>query len=585
MLRDRLPWILFLLAALAFGRVWLIQDVMWDDNYWILYRYESQNLEEYFQSGFYQMQRLPLGIFIYFFFGTYTQTDHFYFVWHALNSLTQIGSPIVLYFFLKNLFPDKQGLSFFAAAALIIFQVDQTLPFASAINYRISLLLSIASLYLTERAFRSDKIQAGKFVGSLVCALLAHSVFLEAAITLEPARALVIFYLIARRTNDGWHSVLRKTLLAWLPYVALCIPIVVYKTFLKPYGHYGHMYDMNLLFFLNFEQNLRTLSYFLLFPWVLQLLNIGTVKPVTWIMGALSFGVLLVALYRTAVVSAICKRPSKIPASSWLSVKREWRSNESVLLLGAVAFFPAAFFFQFVSRPVSIGFDTSHAATAQIGHAILVGWVLVTIYKLTLQRSKREPWLKYLYSAVLAAGVFFSNANLDLYFKSWEFQNQFWNAFISRFPNIPENKLFIFDIDQSALYSDLNNSYSLEFQMNMLYAASEKQFPFRRHFASPVGQWYREAAKTGVMDPVFHKNRFSFTFERNTYVGKDIFDGKDFIFVHYWDNVLSVNKEILDRYPEIPYAVWLDRPFPEVPETTTYPLRYKLRGVNSPQVD
>lgn len=49
--------------------------------------------------------------------------------------------------------------------------------------------------------------------------------------------------------------------------------------------------------------------------------------------------------------------------------------------------------------------------------------------------------------------------------------------------------------------------------------------------------------------------------ERNTYFGRESIKSEDIIFVHYRGDTLLVNEEISERYPDISYKDWLNRPF------------------------
>ena len=64
--------------------------------------------------------------------------------------------------------------------------------------------------------------------------------------------------------------------------------------------------------------------------------------------------------------------------------------------------------------------------------------------------------------------------------------------------------------------------------------------------------------------------------ERLTHFGKEILNPCEFIIVHYRNGEFLVNREILIKYPDIPYKAWADKDFPKLPEPTVYPLRYKL---------
>lgn len=552
------------MAAMSFLRIWQIRDVIWDDNFWLLSLYELGDLSKFLDTGPNQLQRAPLGIYLFSLFSLHKDTEFFYPVWHSINTLTQLASPLLLYALLKNLFPGKCELAFFSATAFIVFHADQTLPYASASNYRLGLMFTLLSLWLMERALRQERWLSGKLALSLLCGLISHSVFIEATVALEPARAIVIAYVL-RNTSDK-PQLWRKTLFAWLPYLLIALPLVIYKLASKTYGGYSNMYHLDPLFFLNWRQDLNTLSHFLFFPWFLFASHLDVVKPATWLIGFVAFAGIYYVLYRSRFMP-------KLPAENAVHTVS---SDCSILLLGIVAFLPAAYFFPFANLRVAWGWESSHAAIGQVGYAILLGWLLHRFYELTRHRDQREPWIKYVFAGWLAIGVFFNNANLDHYLRSWETQSHFWNTFIQRFPSLPEKKYLILDIRDPGLYSDFDNGHSLTLQLNLLYTASANPKPFRDYRAQAIKEWFTVADAVGIAAPPPSLNRVRMLLDLSNYFGEEKVETDDFVFMHYENGTLLVNHEIPEKHPQIPYRFWLKDPFPPLSEPTPHPLRYKL---------
>lgn len=587
-----LPAILIGLATLAFLRVWLVQDLIWDDNFWAEAIYECQSYECFYKAGFLEMARPQLAPFTYALYWLFRNSDYFYVAWHGINTITALGSPLLLYLFLRNLFPKKQPLAFFSAAAFILFHLDQTLGYASAANYRIGLILSIFSFYLVERAFQKEEVRPKYLAGAAVCAILSHSVFIEAALALEPARGLVILYLVRTRlshANPHWLSALRH----WYLFALLTLPIITYKLLYKPHGAYGHMYDINPLFFLEWRNTLVALAHYLQFSWVITLHHLDEIATTSWVIAISAFVGFYFLLYKTEGLPVLGKLRTELkthPANHIL--RSAWRTDREFLLLGAVAFLLPTLFFQIVSRPPISFLETysSHAAISQMGYAMLAGWLLSVLYKASILRNKCDPWLKYVVAAIFAVGVFFNNATTDHYLKSWENQNRLWTAFTQRFPSVPDGKHFVFDTSAPNVYPDITNVYSLEFHLNLLYATSANPVPFRRVTANSADAWSDFAAVT--LFKAMQKKQSSegknviklpellhLPMERGTYFGPETIAPEDIVFVYYRNGVLLVNDEISKKFPDIAYKDWLSKPFPELPPApSSYPLRYKMRG-------
>lgn len=570
---------------MAFLRVWSVQDVIWDDNAWLLTLYESNTLSDFLGAGFLELQRPQLGTYLYGLFWFYRNTEYFYPVWHGINTLTALSSPLLLYFFLKRAFPDRHELAFFSAIAFIIFHLDLTLLFASTSNYRIGLLLTLLSFLFLERTIREPKGIAGGWLLASICAAIgSHSIFMEATITLEPARWLVIFHLLRTRhvqNNQPW----RAATYLWLPFVLAAIPIILYKLAYKPFGLFGHVYHLNPLFFLEWRSLLTSLAHYLLFYWIVLLQHIDTVTPTSWIFGLISSVVSYFILFRLHGASHFADvRRNLLPNTADGKLSESSVSARVFLLLGATAFVPSFLFFQLISRPpTSWDFDSSHAAISQFGYALIVGWLLAMAYRLSSTRDRRDPWMKYLLAALIGAGIFISNANIDQYLQAWKAQSRFWAAFTNRFPTIPENAYFIFDIPKSTLYADLGNMYDLEFQLNLLYAKSEKPPRFRLTRAKALKEWYNAIGRSPRPRPDMDPGRIEFTIDLRTFLGQETVHTKlsNFIFVYFWNDKLLVNREIAEYFPSIPYKDWADMPAPSLPPgPTVYPLRYKLHSLN-----
>ncbi len=582
-----LPAILIILSSLAFLRVWSVQDIIWDDNFWAEAIYECRSYDCFFNTGFLEMVRPQLAPYTYLLFWLYRDTDYFYIFWHSINTLTSLASPLLLFFFLKNLFSKKQELAFFSAAAFVIFHLDQTLAFASASNYRIGLLLTILSFYLTERGFRENGVRTGYLAVAAISAVLSHSVFIEATLTLEPARGLAIAYLVRSRMANA-RPVWRWTLRYWYLFVLLTFPIIAYKLLYKPYGMYGHMYGINPFFFLEWRITLLAAAHYLQFSWVTILHQVDQVTATSWILGAATFVGAYLILYKTKRLPVLGKLRAELANHSANHILRTaWRSDRKFLLLGAAAFLLPTVFFQVVSRPPLTNMETysSHAVISQMGYGMLAGWLLTVAYKASILRSRRDPWLKYFVTALFGIGVFFNSATIDQYLQSWTAQNRLWTAFSQRFPAVPDGKHFIFDVPKlPALYSDMNNAYTLELQLNLLYATSIAPSPFRRVTADEIEAWGRYAARATYdaaqrNTKLEYKDIINQSIRTHTFFGYKTIKPEDFIFVYYRNGELLVNEEISKKYPDVWYRDWLNKPFPDLPAApSSYPLRYKMRG-------
>lgn len=564
---DFFPIIIVFVVLLSYVRIYFLRDVYWDDNAWLLSIYASNNLEEFLNTGFYELRRVPLGIFLYNLFILHRITDYAYLVWHSISMSIQIATPIFLYLFIKNLFKDKQLLSFFAALSLVVFPLDTTLPYLSGINYRIATLLTLISFYLAQRSFAKEVTRWAMLFIALVISAISYYVFLELAIVFELPRLFIIGYIFYKKGTED-KALIKKTLTYWPPFFILCIPLVIYKLTYKPYGIYSGIYKTDLFFLLNWREHRKAIGMLLFYQWRILSQYISDV----------AFCSVLLSAFAAVIGFLVLRKLLSITRNEFeKKLKHNWHPTLIILLGGAIFLIPPIFLLEFAGREIGPGMNSSHFAPVQIGYAIILGGFLYYLYTMLLYNSYlKRHWLNLIFGLAVGAGVFFNNLNLDLFFKAQERQNHFWMTFINRFPSLPEKAVFMMDVRDFYYYdaTDLDNSYDLEYMINLLYANSDDPANFRKYkvFA------YEEFAPDMIEKINCNKSNEQ-KFERMTHFGKDALNPCEFIIVYYRDGKLMVNREIKEMFPDMPYREWLNNDFPALPDKpAAYPLRYKLDG-------
>lgn len=565
---DFFPLIIVFFAILSHTRVLFFRDIFWDDNCWLMAAYSSSNLDQFLDKGFYEIRRVLLGVFLYLFFSFSKSTEYHYIIWHSVNLSIQILTPVFFYLFLNNLLKDKKLLSLFAALSFVIFPLDTTLPYLSAINYRIATMLAIISLYLTQRAFEKEHHRWTLLITALAISAIAYYVFLEMTIVFEGVRLFVIGYIFYEKGSKG-KSLIRSAIGYWLPFFLICIPLVLYKLIYKTYGIYSGMYKTDFLFFMNWKSHADLLRVLLFDQWKVSLPYLRNLKPWSIILG------ILAAFSSFFLLEKTTKIPEAGPKDN-LGFKNRWNYVRTVLLLGLIFLVPPMLFLEFAGLEISSGLYSSHLNQLQIGYAIILGAILYSLCTMFSYLSLRTNLINFIIGILLGFGVFFNNLNLDTYFKSWERQERFWKAFTGRFPSLPENATFMIDARDYYFFdaTDLDNAYDLEFILNLLYADSKRPEDFRRYKVFPLEEFKSEMADRFRCNQANEER-----IERMTHFGKDVLNPCEFIIVYYRDGRLMVNREIKETLPDIPYREWLNKDFPALPDRpAVYPLRYKLNG-------
>jgi hypothetical protein len=558
---NRISLYLLLLALVCSARVLFFHDIFWDDNCWLQAIYSGDSLREFLDTGFNEMRRVPLGVFLYYFFDLHKLTDHAPLIWQAFNLAMQIGAPLLLYRFVTHLSSGNRTLGAAAAAFMIVLPLDHTLPYLSAINYRVGLLLSILSLLLSDRAMTGNKTDWRLLALSLVAGMTSLYVFTESAIALEPARALLFWYRLRGRGLAMRASLLRAAQYS-AGFVAFTLPLIAYKMLYRPYGMYEGIYKSDIWGLLHWKEHARLAFISLRGLWI-KLWQLNALATVTTILLAV-----LATIFAFVVLRRI--RAAKLPTKK----HPDFQPHVFVALLGLAILLLQHFMFAFAGRPLALGADSSHAALMQIGYAMIGGAVVLYIL------SRVKPAAKTISAAILAAvvgaGVFFSNLNLDLFVYGSIRQSAFWTVFTARFPNLPPNAVLFVDavdaIDLPTYYtSDTDNTYDLELYVNLLYATTTDPREFRRYRMLSIDDefrdWYRQnPTDIEALKPVTRMSHF----------GRDNIDPRDLIVIRYRNGELLVNDEIVKRYPNEPYAAWArGKPAPILPPEAEYPLRLR----------
>lgn len=575
---DFFPLIIAFFAVVSYSRVLFFRDVFWDDNCWLMAAYSSSNLDQFLNTGFYELRRVPMGAFLYYLFSLHKTTNHPYLIWHTINIIVQVITPIFLYLFIKGLFKGKEVLSLFIAVSFVVFPLDYTLPYLTVISYRIAIMLTMTSFYLIVKALEKDKPEYFLFLTAILMSIISYYVFLESTVFFELARLFVIGYIFYSKGTER-KLLARKAVIYWLPFFLFCIPLVSYKLIFKPYGIYEGVYKADFLFFLKGKEHVRIIKILLFNQWKILLKYIGDIRVLSIVLSLFTVVFSFLILKKISVILKIEKERGNADFSA--TPNEGFKDNLKfviiVLLIGILCLLPQILLLEFAGREIAPGMNTSHFLQLQIGYAIILGGFLYYLYRMLLHNSHfKMHWLNLIFSLIIGAGVFFNNLNLDLFFKAHERQDQFWKVFINRFPALPENATFMMDVRDFYFYdaTDLDNSYDLEFILNLLYANSKRPKDFRRYKVFPLEEFKPEMADRFRCNQVNEER-----LERVTHFGKDALNPCEFIIVYYRDGKLMVNGEIKEMFPNIPYREWLNNDFPELPDKpAAYPLRYNLNG-------
>lgn len=569
---DFLPVFIFFLVVVSYGKLYFLHDVFWDDNCWLLSVYASKDITEYLNTGWLELRRVSLGLFTFYFFSLHKNSDLFYLVGTTVNIMTQIFIPLFLYLFLKNLLSTGRLLVFFITTSLLIYPLDFTLPVFVNINYRIGMMLVISSFYFMERALVGEKTSGLFLIVSFVAASLSHYIFIEATLAFEITRLFIIGYIFYKKGITDNKKLISKSLIYWSPFLLLSVPLVVYKLLFKPYGIYSGVYKYDYFFLLNWGEHVKTLNWFFFKKWRFLFKHI---HELNWESVLLSLLAIIISILVFKKISNLIYNEIKHDLLPKYSFQKVSKASMYSLVIGLAFLLPPLFMLEFAGRELDYTVNSYHFVLLQPGYSIILGCLLHFLYKGFSYLEIGRKILYMIMALLIGMSVLLNNLNLDLYFASRDRQMHFWQTFTNRFPAIPQNATFMIDARDFFYYdfTDLDNTYDLEPALNILYNDTTDPKHFRKYKAFAI-----EEFRPSMVEKYDCSKSNTGKIERTTHFGKEVLDPCKFIVVYYREGKLLVNREIVDKHPDIIYKNWANKDFPELPSPVNYPLRYKLKG-------
>jgi hypothetical protein len=525
------PLVITALSVLSFARLFSVNWLFYDDTAWLISTYSTGNLLEFLETGFLELRRPLFGVFLYLFNGIHKSTQYVYAIWDLMQLSTQILSALFLYFLIHNISRGKSLLSFLIAACFVITPIDSTLPYHANITYRLGVMLSIISFYFTSMAVDKGPVNWRLLVLALAVSATSHYVMLESTITYEPARFLLLVFVLSRSGKpDG--KVIRKALLLCIPFLLLCFPLVLFKLTFNTYGMYADKYTMDLHNYLDLGNYALILLSLFFFQWVMFSYFIGSAGPWPFVLGISAFALCIVMFKR--LVSDERNRATHTICEPGGEREPIWR----LLAFGlALLVFPALMYLS-VGKAAFLWEKSRHGIILSFGHAVMVGSVLYWICARIPRHPARTGTFRVFLSLLISAGVMFHNVNIDFYGNLMDYEKGFWRAFIDRFPTLPEDASFIIVTASPAPYYERMTMfyfYQFEFPLNLLYATSTRPEEFRRKFV------FRDRTVQAMLSTGARK------MDVRTYYGTDVYDLDKAIVVLYDGSDLFVNREILGR--------------------------------------
>lgn len=546
--------LLALIGAAGYFQLFWVHDVYWDDNCWLLSRHATANLDEFLDHGFNQMRRSWLGVFLYHYYGIHIYSDHAFVIWNGISFATLLASIYAVYLLALTLSGENRLFALLVGVFYLSNSLDHTIPYVTAINYRIGFVLEIVSIYITSRSILDSRVTWPKTGLALFLTGVSAYVLTESVVAMEPVRLLISGYLLTRSGPQAL-PVVRQLAKQALLFGALLLPLVLYKVLYKPYGMYASIYQTSVL------AALRPGPYFEL----ASNLFFGFWRRVFYAEADKVFVFLGVA---TGLICFVRIKPMLKGGDSTASPNFLF-----VILCGGAVVLLQAFLFNFAGREFRWGPDSTHGIFMQFGMALVLAGVAHKAVSLVTGGVGRFAGMSrfgfaVIISVIAGYGVCVNNVNIALFRDGTAKQELFWKKFTERFPTLPPKAQFVFDVDISSFHdaADLDTGYDVEAYLNLLYATNTNPTQFHRYSVLAPEELRMMKIDFPRQDPISRMTRF----------GIDTIDPKTAIIIHYRGDRILVGKEILTVTPEVSYRPWIQSTDIELPpEVPSYPLRHK----------
>ncbi|MHB1141349.1 MAG: hypothetical protein ACYC1T_06290 [Sulfuricaulis sp.] len=135
-----------------------------------------------------------------------------------------------------------------------------------------------------------------KLALALITGGIGEYVFIEGVIAFEPGRFFLLWS-ARRRLGIPPFAAVKQACVTWIPFIAIMVPLIVYKLLLKPYGVYTGMYPTGFEHFANWQAAYAMFDLLTLGHWRLLQGFAAHVTPTTAVL-AITAGVVTFLAYR-----------------------------------------------------------------------------------------------------------------------------------------------------------------------------------------------------------------------------------------------------------------------------------------------
>lgn len=502
-----------------------MSGIWWDDWAWVWHYIGSDSSGEFMQPFEWLKHKsvgymLLLNFKLFDVFHEYTTN-----IWSFFRFSVFTLNAIIIYRIAGNILRDKDILPMALAIIYLCSPVVNHLALVTH-NYHVFLFFYLLSILLSIKSVAAGKIMSPYYLMAVLFSFIAM-ISLESFIFFDVLR-LLLFFLLLRRAGEDFMSAIRRSMLAWLPFILIGAAVLIEALIVPQKGPYAGVYSAGAFSFefiyTVIERYLVSMKYIFIKIYSLTFKH-ALIKEGDIVL-------IFIALCATVYAYYLLRRRLRAsnPADTSLHNRREAGLTALFgLLTVVVGLLPYAL----TREAVTYGHQSRHGLLAAIGASIFFPAMLMTFYYKKLL-SKRI--CLSIFGLFVFLGVLQCNYTIKVYKDNWEHQRSIWWQMIWRAPDIRPNTFMIIDMPWNEAPG--GGSYVLPPGLNLAYAKSRDKKEIFSHYAYELRNAFRkdETNYRGIYD----KDIVEF----QSYRGTARFYPKNLIAASYQDGYLYLNDEI-----------------------------------------
>ncbi|RJR21775.1 MAG: hypothetical protein C4581_01665 [Nitrospiraceae bacterium] len=525
--RFKAELLIALFSLICWGRILTMSGIWWDDWAWVWYYFGSDSTAEFMRPFEWLKHKsvgymLLLNFKLFHIFREYTTN-----LWSLLRFTVFTLNAIIIYRIARSILRDKDIIPLALAVIYVSSPVVNHLALVTH-NYHVFLFFYLISILLSVKSVAAGKIMSPYYLLAILFSFFSM-ISLESFVFFDVLRFL-LFFVIIRRSGEVFSTALKRSFIAWLPFVLTGTIILVEALIVPQQGPYAGVYSAGR-FSLDFiytviERYYVSMKYIFIKIYSLTYKHaLIREREMTSVFISLAAAVYAFYLFKSIVRESSLKDTAHRPV----------REPGQVALFGLLTVIIGLLPYALTREAVTYGHQSRHGLLAAIGASIFFPAVLITFHhnKLLGKRTCQS-----IFALLVFFGVLQCNYTIKTYKDNWEHQRSIWWQMVWRAPDIRPNTFMVIDMPWNEAPG--GGSYVLPPGLNLAYAKSGDKKEIFSHYAYELRNAFRtdETNYRGI----YEKEVVEF----QTYRGLTRIYPRNLIAASYQDEYLYLNDEIAE---------------------------------------